>query len=93
MPYVIGIILSSIISSFLARVFLGAGLALLTYPFVSDLLNSLIDSAQTNINQLPAFALSMMKLLELDKCVSIILSAVQVLIYVKLAKVIVGVST
>ncbi|AXH73180.1 MAG: DUF2523 domain-containing protein [Inoviridae sp.] len=93
MPYVLGIILTSIISSLLARVLLGAGLTLLTFPFVSELLDSLIQTAETNINQLPAFALSFLKLLEIDKCLSIILSAVQVLIYVKLAKVIVGVST
>ncbi len=93
MPYVLGIILTSIISSLLARILLGASLTLLTFPFVSDLLDQLIDLAETNLNQLPAFSLSMMKLLELDKCLSIILSAVQVLIYVKLAKVIVGFSS
>ena len=93
MPYILGIILTSLISSLIARVLLGAGLTLVTFPFVSDLLDQLIQSAQTNLNYLPSFALSFLKLLEVDKCISIILSAVQVLIYVKLAKVIVGIST
>lgn len=93
MPYVLGIILTSLISSLIARVLLGAGLTLVTFPFVSDLLDGLINSAQTNLNHLPAFALSFLKLLQVDKCLSIVLSAVQVLIYVKLAKVIVGIST
>lgn len=93
MPYVLGIILTSLISSVIARILLGAGLTLVTFPYISDLLDQLIQSAQSSLNYLPAFALSFLKLLQVDKCISIILSAVQVLIYVKLAKVIVGVST
>lgn len=93
MPYVLGIILTSLISSLLARVLLGAGLTLFTFPFVEDLLDQLIQQAESNLNSLPTFALSILKTLEIDKCISIILSAVQVLLYVRLAKVIVGVST
>lgn len=93
MPYIIGIILTSIVSSLLARVLLGAGLTLITFPFVKDLLEELIDKAQSSINQLPAFSLSLLKLLEIDLCISMLISAVQVLLFVKLSKAIIGVST
>lgn len=93
MPYIIGVLLTSLVSSLIARVLLGAGLTLVTFPFVSDLLDDLISSAQSSLNQLPAFALGILAVLEIDVCISIILSAVQVLVFVKLAKTIVGVST
>lgn len=93
MPYVIGVLLTSIVSSLIARVLLGAGLTLITFPFVEEILDELIDKAQSSISQLPSFALSLLKLLEIDVCLSMILSTVQVLLFVKLAKTIVGVST
>lgn len=93
MPYVIGVILTSIISSLLARVLLGAGLTLITFPFIEELLDQLIDKSQTALNQLPAFSLSLLKLLEIDVCISMLISAVQVLLFVKLSKTIIGVTT
>lgn len=86
----LAMLLTALISSLLARVLLGAGLTFFTYSWVEDVLDDLISQAQRSMNQLPEFALSMIKLWELDVCFSMLLSTVQVLIFVKVAKIFIG---
>jgi hypothetical protein len=86
----LALVLTSLISSIIARMLLGAGLTFITYDWVTDVLDDLISQAEKSMNQLPEFALSMAKLLELDICFSMLLSTVQVLIFVKVAKLFVG---
>lgn len=87
---ILSVLLVSLISSVIARVLLGAGLTFITYDWVSDVLDDLIEKAQSSFNQLPEFALSMAKLWELDICFSMLLSTVQVLIFVKVARLFIG---
>jgi len=84
------LVLTSLISSFLARMLLGAGLTFVTYGWVSEVLDGLIASAQQSINTLPEFALSFLKLWEVDICISMLLSTVELIIFIKVARVIVG---
>lgn len=86
----LAMVLTSLIASLLARVLLGAGLTFFTYNWVNDVLNDLIAQAQTSINQLPAFALSILNLWGIDVCIAMMLSTVQILIFVKVARVFVG---
>ena len=86
----LALLLTTLISSLLARILLGAGLTIVTYKWVEDVLNDLISQAERSMNQLPEFALSMAKLWELDVCFSMLLSTVQVLIFVKVAKIFIG---
>ncbi|MFV5313562.1 DUF2523 family protein [Acinetobacter schindleri] len=87
---VLALLLTTLISSIIARVLLGAGLTFITYEWVSDVLDDLISQAQRSMNQLPEFALSMAKLWELDLCFSMLLSTVQVIIFVKVARLFIG---
>ena len=87
---VLALLLTTLISSIIARVLLGAGLTFITYEWVSDVLDDLISQAQRSMNQLPEFALSMAKLWELDLCFSMLLSSVQVIIFVKVARLFIG---
>lgn len=86
----LAMVLTSLISSFLARVFLGAGLTFITYEWVSQILDKLIEDAQTSLNELPEFALSFAKLWEIDVCVSMMLSTIQLIIFINVARVIIG---
>lgn len=86
----LALLLTGLISSLIARVLLGAGLTFFTYSWVEDVLNDLIQKAQVSLNQLPEFALSMSKLWGLDICFSMLLSTVQILIFIRVAKVFVG---
>lgn len=90
---VIAFILVSLISSIVARVLLGAGLTFFTYTWVNDVLDDLIIKAQTSLNTLPEFAISMIRLWNLDVCFSMVLSTIQIIIFVRIAKVFVGKSS
>lgn len=86
----LALVLTSLISSLLARVLLGAGLTFITYDWVNEILSKLITQAQSSINSLPIFALSFVKLWDLDICLSMLLSTVQLIIFIKIARVVVG---
>lgn len=86
----LAMVLGSLISSFLARLFLGAGLTFITYQWVSEILDDLIEDAERSLNRLPEFALSFLKLWEIDVCISMILSTIQIIIFINVARVIVG---
>jgi len=86
----LALVLTSLISSFLARVFLGAGLTFITYSWVSDVLDELIAVAQQSINTLPEFALSFLKLWDVDLNISMLLSTVQLIIFIKVARLMIG---
>lgn len=86
----LALVLTSLISSLLARVLLGAGLTFITYDWVNEILSKLIIQAQSSINSLPIFALSFVKLWDLHICLSMSLSTVQLIIFIKIARVVVG---
>lgn len=86
----LAMVLTSLISSFLARVFLGAGLTFITYSWVSDVLDDLISKANSSLNTLPEFALSFAKLWEIDICISMMLSTIQLVIFINVARSLIG---
>lgn len=90
MSKLFALLLTSLISSLIARLLIGAGLTFVTYNWVSDLLDELINQVQTSINQLPPIVLSFMKLWTIDLCISMLLSTVQLIIFIKAAKLYLG---
>jgi len=83
-------VLTSLISSFLARLFLGAGLTFITFGWVSEILDGLIDMVDDSLNSIPDFALSFAKLWTIDLCLAMILSTIQLIIFIKVARVFIG---
>jgi len=90
MPQILVFILTSLISSVIARVLLGAGFTVITYKWVEEILDDLVTEAQNSINDFPEFALSIFKLWQLDICISMLLSTVQLIIFIKIAKIYLG---
>lgn len=90
MSKLLALVLTSLISSVIARILMGAGLTLVTYNWVKDILDELIIEAQNSLNNLPELALSFSKLLTLDLCLSMILSTIQLVIFIKCARIWVG---
>lgn len=86
----LAIILTSLISSIIARVLLGAGLTFITYTWVTDILDELIAMVQQSINTLPEFTLSFLKLWDVDVNIAMLLSTVQLIIFIKVARLMVG---
>lgn len=83
-------LLTSLISSLIARVLLGAGLTVITHSWVSDIFDKAINDMQRSLNALPDWSLSMLKFFEVDVCISMILSTVQIVLFIKTARFIVG---
>ena len=75
-------VLTSLISSLIARLLLGAGLTFITYEWVSDVLDTLITQSENSLRSLPNFALSFAKLWEIDECLSMIISTVELVIFI-----------
>jgi len=90
MSKLLALVLTSLISSVIARVLMGAGLTFITYNWVTDILDDLILESQKSLNSLPEIALSFSKLLELDICLSMILSTIQLVLFIKCARLWVG---
>lgn len=88
-----GTLLTSLISTLLARVLLGAGLTIITYDWINDIVDNLITKVETELNSLPEFALSLVNLWELDKCFAMIFSTIQILLLVRVAKTAIGKKT
>jgi Protein of unknown function (DUF2523) len=90
MSKLLALVLTSLISSVIARVLMGAGLTFITYNWVTDILNDLIVEAQKSLDNLPEIALSFSKLLTLDLCLSMLLSTIQLVLFIKCARLWVG---
>lgn len=86
MSKLLALVLTSLISSVIARVLMGAGLTFITYNWVTDILDQLIIQAQNSLNNLPEIALSFSKLLTIDVCLSMILSTIQLVLFIKCAR-------
>lgn len=83
-------VLTSLISSLIARLLLGAGLTFITYEWVSDVLDNLITQSENSLRSLPNFALSFAKLWEIDECLSMIISTVELVIFINVARSMIG---
>lgn len=83
-------ILTSLVSSLIARLLLGAGLSIVTYKFINELVDQAKLAIGSALHSLPADVLSFIQLLKIDLCLSILMSAIAIAAYIKSAKIFIG---
>ena len=83
-------ILMAFVSSFVARIFLGAGLAVFTYDFVDDLVVQAQNEMQGLLGSLPSDILGLISLLKIPQSLSVVMSALGIAAFIKSAKVFLG---
>ncbi|ENV60175.1 MULTISPECIES: DUF2523 family protein [Acinetobacter] len=83
-------ILTSLVSSLIARLLLGAGLSIVTYKFINDLVDQAKLAIGSALHSLPSDVLSFIQLLKIDLCLSILMSAIAIAAYIKSAKIFIG---
>lgn len=83
-------ILTSLVSSLIARLLLGAGLSIVTYKFINDLVDQAKFAIGSALHSLPSDVLSFIQLLKIDLCLSILMSAIAIAAYIKSAKIFIG---
>lgn len=79
-----------LISSIILRLFVGAGLSVVSFLFINDRVSQAKDSIQNAFYGLPADVLSFIQLYKVDQAISVIISALTIAAYIKTAKVFVG---
>ena len=90
MPALLMTLAGYIISSLIARLLIGAGLSVVTFVFINDLVDQAKNAIQGAFLNLPADALAFIQLYKIDQAISIIISALSIAAYVKTAKAFVG---
>ena len=93
MPAVLITILTSFAASLVARLLLGAGLAIYTLNFVDDLVAQAQNEMIGLLNNLPSDVLGLISILKIPQALSVIMSAVAVSAFIKTSKVFLGRAT
>lgn len=90
MPAILVTILTAFLSSSIAKIFLGAGLAFLTYTWVNDLVLLAQQQMVGLANQLPSDVLGVLSILQIPQGLSIIMSAIGTAAFIKTSKIAIG---
>ncbi len=93
MPAVLITILTAFASSLVARMLLGAGLAIFTYNFVDDLVLQAQNEMHGLLNNLPSDIIGLISILKVPQALSVIMSALGVAAFIKTSKVFLGRAT
>lgn len=83
-------ILIAFASSVVARVLLGAGLAIVTYNFVDDLVSMAQNAMGDLLYSLPSDVIGIISILKIPQGLSVIMSAIGFAAFIKSAKVFLG---
>ena len=83
-------ILMAFAGSLVARLLLGASLALFTYDFVDDLVTHAQQEMQGLLGSLPSDILGLVSLLKIPQSLSVVMSALGIAAFIKTAKVYLG---
>jgi len=83
-------ILMAFAGSLVARLLLGASLALFTYDFVDDLVTQAQQEMQGLLGSLPSDILGLVSLLKIPQSLSVVMSALGIAAFIKTAKVYLG---
>lgn len=83
-------ILMAFAGSLVARLLLGASLALFTYDFVDDLVTQAQHEMQGLLGSLPSDILGLVSLLKIPQSLSVVMSALGIAAFIKTAKVYLG---
>lgn len=79
-----------LISSFITRIFVTAGLSVISFVFVNDLVTNAKDAFQASLMGIPSDSLAFIQLWKIDQGISIIFSALMIAAYIRTAKVFIG---
>lgn len=93
MPAVLITILTAFAGSLVARMLLGAGLAIFTYNFVDDLVLQAQNEMHGLLNNLPSDIIGLISILKVPQALSVIMSALGVAAFIKTSKVFLGRAT
>jgi uncharacterized membrane protein len=83
-------ILVAFASSLIARMLLGAGLAFFTYTWITDQVFNAQQQMMGLFNNIPADLLGLMSILKIPQGLSVVMSAMGVVAFIKAAKVYLG---
>lgn len=90
MPQLLVLILTSFASSLIAKLLLGAGLALISYTFINDLVMQAQNEMLGLYNNVPADIMGIMGILKIPQALSIIMSAIGTAAFIKSSKLALG---
>lgn len=83
-------ILVAFASSLIARMLLGAGLAFFTYTWISDQVANAQQEMMGLFNNIPADLLGLISILKIPQGVSVVMSSMGIVAFIKAAKVYLG---
>ncbi|KXZ67580.1 hypothetical protein AVENLUH5627_02109 [Acinetobacter venetianus] len=90
MPAILIMILSAIVSSLIARMIFGAGLAILTFNWINNLVDQAVQQMQGFMYNLPADIFGAISILMIPQALSVVMSAIGLVTFIKSAKVVLG---
>lgn len=93
MPAILITILVAFASSLVARLLLGAGLAIFSYAWISDLVLQAQNAMQGYLNNIPSDIFGLISILKIPQALSIIMSAIGVSAFIRSSKVFLGKAT
>lgn len=93
MPALLIGILTAFAGGLVARLLLGAGLAIFTYNFVDDMVLQAQNAMGGLLNNLPSDILGLISILKIPQGLSVYMSAIGVAAFIKTSKVFLGRAT
>lgn len=90
MPAILVTILTAFLSSFIAKILLGAGLAYLSYTWINDLVLSAQQQMQGLYSNLPSDVIAIFTVLQIPQSLSILISAIGLAAFIKSSKLALG---
>ena len=93
MPAILIKILTMFLGSVVATVLLGAGLAVISYTFVNDLVGQAQSQMQVLWGGLPSDIIGILGILKIPQSLSVIMSAVATAAIIRTSKIAIGIKT
>lgn len=90
MPAVLIVILTTLIGSVIARVLLGAGLAIFTYNWIQGEIADAQSAVGSLLGSLPADVVGLIGLAKIPQALSVVMSAIGVAAFIKTSKIFIG---
>lgn len=90
MPQMLIVILSAFAAKLFAKLLIGAGLAVLSYMWVNDLVSQAQQEMLGLYSNLPSDILGVLGILKVPQAISIIMSAMAVAAFIKTSKIAIG---
>lgn len=90
MPAILVTILAAFASSLVAKLFLGAGLAFVSYTFINDMVSSAQAEMMGLYGNLPSNIIGVLGLLKIPQALSVLMSAIGTAAFIKSSKLALG---